>query len=389
MREASVVALARRAEPEPRTANPATVLCLSQDGELRHTVQSVLEKHWTVIPAADNARALAIARDVRPDLILADVPPANRDGLLRALRKDPSTSGAPVLMLTQRESDELRVGADDYVAKPFATWELIARVRVHLELRRLRSGLDNGHARPAAPREHLDPMVNRVSQNERRTAHLLAILVHELRYPLSPIFLALDILKNRMDRPDEEIAIIDRQTHKLSRLVNDVIELEHLTFGEIGVESKAADVASAVGRAVDATRAAIARGQHRLTVDLPDRPIYVAADPLRLSHILIELLDNAARYTDSGRIFVSATVHDEGSVALSVKDDGHGMSADCLERLFEPFERAPRDQDDRRGPGLGLAVVKTLVELLGGNAEARSDGLGKGSEFMVTLPAAK
>jgi two-component system, sensor histidine kinase len=388
MRDASVVALACRAEPEPRTAHPATILYVSQDGELRRSVQSVLEKHWTVIPAADSARALAIARDVRPDLILADLPPANRDGLLRALRKDPSTSGAPVLMFTQRESDELRVGADDYVAKPFATWELIARVRVHLELRRLRSGLDNGHAGPAAPREHLDPMVSRVSQNECRRARLLAILVQELRLPLSPIFLALDTLKKRMDRPDEEIAIIDRQTHKLSRLVNDLTELEHLTLGELGVESKAIDVASAVRRAVDATRAAIARGHHRLAVDLPDRPIYVLADPLRLSHILIELLDNAARYTDSGRIFVSVEVH-EGSVALSVKDDGHGMSADCLERLFEPFERAPRDQDDRRGPGLGLAIVKTLVELLGGNAEARSDGLGKGSEFVVTLPAAK
>jgi two-component system, sensor histidine kinase len=387
MRDAAVVALPYRAGTDADPANRARILCLSYDTELRRGVQSVLEKQWTVTSAADSAGALAVARDVRPDLILADLPPANCDTLLRALRDDPSTSGAPVLMFTRSESDELRVGADDYLAKPFVTWELVARVRLHLELRRLRAGLVNGHARPAVLREHLNPKASAVSENERRRARLLAILVEELRYPLSPIFLALDILKKRIDRRDEEIAIIDRQAHKLSQLVNDVIELERLTFGEVGVQSKRVDVASAVRRAVDATRAAIARGQHRLTVDLPDQPVYVAGDPLRVCHVLVKLLDNAARYTDSGRILLSVKVS-EGSVTISVKDDGHGMAADCLERLFEPFDRAPRDQGDRRGPGLGLAIVKTLVDLLGGSAEARSDGLGKGSEFVITLPAA-
>jgi signal transduction histidine kinase len=381
-------ALPCRAEPGLELENSVKILCVSCDGDQRRRIQSALESHWTTVPAADTATALAVARNVRPDLMVADVPRAGHAALFGALRKDPSTSGAPLLVLTERVNEEPQAGADDYVSKPFTNWELVSRVRLHLELRRLRSALDSACAPLAVAPQKLDATVRRVTENERRRARLFAILVRELRHPLSPIFLALDMLKKRNCREDDEITIIDRQAHKLSRLVNEVLELERLTSTDLEVETKRVDVASVVTRTLDATRVAITQRQHRLTVDLPDRPAYVAAEPLRLSQILVNLLDNAARYTDSGRLSLAVNVHGE-SVAFSVKDNGRGIAPDRIGRLFEPFERAPRDGDDRRGPGLGLAIVKVLVELVGGSAEARSEGLGKGSEFVVTLPAAK
>jgi signal transduction histidine kinase/CheY-like chemotaxis protein len=227
----------------------------------------------------------------------------------------------------------------------------------------------------------------------RQKDEFLAVLAHELRNPLAPIRGAVQLLRLLGSSvPDKGLAIevIDRQVDTLARLVDDLLDVSRFTRGKIAVRKELIEISSVIQRAIDATLATIhGRGQ-TLSVALSNEPLYVDGDSTRLEQVLSNLLNNAAKFMGSGgriELFCERVGH---QTAIRVRDHGRGLAADTIPRLFEPFYQV--DQGLARsegGLGLGLALAKQLVALHGGEIEAKSDGLGKGSEFVVRLPLAK
>jgi CheY-like chemotaxis protein len=230
-----------------------------------------------------------------------------------------------------------------------------------------------------------------LKEANRRKDEFLAVLGHELRNPMAPIRNAVDILqmlKSEQDpRIDWALAVLDRQAAHVSRLLDDLLDVSRIIRGQLKLERRPVALRGLVQQAVDDVRPAITERRHRLVVDLPDPDIAVDGDPVRLSQILLNLLLNAANYTqEGGEIRVSAGVRDE-EVAITVQDNGPGIPADRLESLFDPFTQGERrDQATPGGLGLGLTISRRLAELHRGRLEAHSDWPGPGSEFRLCLP---
>jgi PAS domain S-box-containing protein len=219
----------------------------------------------------------------------------------------------------------------------------------------------------------------------------LATLAHELRNPLAGVVNAMNVLRLlSKDNPglDHPLKIIERQAHHIRRLVDDLNDVARISTGKIQLHKERVALATVVQNAVEATRPLIESRRHHLSVSLPEAPIYLEADPTRLQQVFANLLTNAARYTDEGgQITLSGTVQDV-EVVVRVRDTGIGISGEMLPRIFDLFTQVdPSKGHTQGGLGIGLSLVKNLMELHGGSVQARSDGIGKGSEFIVRLPA--
>ena len=231
-----------------------------------------------------------------------------------------------------------------------------------------------------------------LKEADRLKDEFLAMLAHELRNPLAPVRNALHVWKQpgangSMLVQAREMA--ERQVQHMARLLDDLLDVSRISRGRIELRKEAVDVAAVLGRTAEAVRPLLEERRHELTVSLPAGPLWVEADPTRLEQVLTNLLNNAAKYTDpGGHVWLSAA-RDGGEVVLTVRDTGIGIAPDVLTRVFDLFVQAERRLDRARGGvGIGLTLVRKLVELHGGTVEARSAGPGKGSEFIVRLPAA-
>jgi len=229
-----------------------------------------------------------------------------------------------------------------------------------------------------------------VQVSDRCKNEFLAMLAHELRNPLAPIRNACEIFRALApDQPELAAArdMIDRQVQNLVRLVDDLLDISRITSGKIELRCEPAEIASVVAQAVEVSRPIIEARGHRLTVSMPPEPTWVRADPLRLAQVLANLLNNAAKYTEvGGRITLSAS-REGGDAVFRVRDTGVGIAADMLPRIFDLFAQANTSLErSRDGLGVGLTLVKRLVELHGGTVQAASAGPGKGSEFTVRVP---
>ncbi len=227
-------------------------------------------------------------------------------------------------------------------------------------------------------------------QADRRKDEFLAMLAHELRNPLAPIRNAVQVLRQHgTPGPEAELVrdIIDRQVAHLARLVDDLLDVSRISRGKILLRQERLDLVPLVRTAVEDHRAMLEAAGLTLTAELPERPLWLAGDPTRLAQVVGNLLHNTRKFTDpGGRVTVRLTAADSRA-ELTVCDTGIGMDADMLSRLFEPFSQADRSLHRVRGGlGLGLALVKGLVEMHGGTVRASSRGPGQGSEFTVTLP---
>ena len=224
----------------------------------------------------------------------------------------------------------------------------------------------------------------------RAKDEFLAMLGHELRNPLAPIFTALELLKLQATGPlSPAHAIIERQARHLSRLVDDLLDVSRIARGKVELDSRRIDIRSIIVNAIEAVTPLIAQRFHNVASTLPDAPLFVVGDATRLTQIFVMLLTNAAKYTASrGHIGVEVLV-DAERVSICISDDGSGISAELLPRLFNIFEQGSSTIDRSGGGlGIGLALVQSFVRLHGGTVTAVSDGLGKGSKFTVTLPLA-
>jgi signal transduction histidine kinase len=230
----------------------------------------------------------------------------------------------------------------------------------------------------------------RLQEANRRKDEFLAMLSHELRNPLAPIRNAVELIR-RIAPPDPKLTwateVTDRQVTQLTRLVEELLDVARISQGKIALQLAAVDLLALIAHSVEAARPFIDARGHRLVLALPTAPVWLRGDFARLSQVLGNLLDNAAKYTpEGGTIQLSLTVQ-EGQALISVRDNGIGIEAELLPHMFELFEQGKRTLDRSQGGlGVGLTLVRRLVELHLGRIEARSSGVGQGAEFIVALP---
>jgi signal transduction histidine kinase/CheY-like chemotaxis protein len=230
-----------------------------------------------------------------------------------------------------------------------------------------------------------------LSAANRRKDEFLAMLAHELRNPLAPIRNAVEIMRtvgSSDDRIHKGSDAISRQVQHLVRLVDDLLDVSRVTQGKVLLQREALELTGVISRGIELARPLIDARHHKLEVTLPAiGELTVEGDATRIAQVIGNLLDNAAKYTEEGgSIHLSAT-RDNESVVIRVRDNGVGISPDLLPRVFDLFIQAERSPDRAQGGlGIGLSLVKNLIELHGGTVEARSNGPGNGSEFIVRLP---
>jgi signal transduction histidine kinase/CheY-like chemotaxis protein len=316
---------------------------------------------------------------------------SNRSSLHEWLAAQPPWSDLPILVLTRPGADSAETGE---AVRTLGNVTLLERpVRVATLLSAVRTAI-RARDRQYQIREHLAERARAeetLRLADRRKDEFLATLGHELRNPLAPLLTALELLKGSMASQDpltrRVAAVMERQISHLIRLVNDLLEVSRITRGLIEVHREPIDLAAVMQLAVDTSRPALDAAGHHLDVELPAEPVTVHGDAVRLTQVFANLLTNAAKYTDSGGRIAFTALRSGDRVSISVRDNGIGIAPDRLGSVFDMFTQV--DRSTRRaqgGLGIGLTLVKSLVEMHGGQVEARSEGLRRGSEFVVELP---
>ncbi len=228
---------------------------------------------------------------------------------------------------------------------------------------------------------------------DRRKDEFLATLAHELRNPLAPICNSLQLLRMYAGNDisaEEVFEMMDRQVNHMVRLVDDLMEVSRITRGSISLRKQKTELATIIRNAVELSHPLIEASDHQLTISLPQSPIPLYGDVIRLGQVFANLLNNAAKYTDrGGHIWLNAH-QEEDQVVVSVRDTGIGIPESMLHAVFEIFTQADRSGHRAQGGlGIGLTLAKRLIELHGGTISAHSPGRGQGSEFIVRLPVAE
>jgi signal transduction histidine kinase len=318
---------------------------------------------------------LACLSNERFDLILVDLSLPDSDGFETFRRVRESSPSIPIVVLTGQDDLDLaiktaREGGQDYLLKQFTGGELLKRLMCQaIERKRI--------------------IEEALKEAETRRNEFLAMLAHELRNPLAALDCGLALLGAAGRESDREWALTmaEHQVRLLARLVEDLLDTSRITRGTFQLRRERVRPAELIERAVDTMRHSTQIKGHRLHVVVGPNLPQLEADPSRLEQVIVNLLNNAFKFTpQGGRVEVSA-VAEGGELVLRVRDTGNGITPDFLPHIFEPFVQAEATQERLRGGlGVGLALVKAIVELHGGSVEARSEGLHLGSEFVVRLP---
>jgi PAS domain S-box-containing protein len=468
----------------------ARIVLADDNADMRAYVHDLLAPFYSVEAVSDGLQALEAARRWRPDLILSDVmmPRLDGIGLLKALRSEDGLKDVPVILLSARAGESSRIegldgGADDYLIKPFAARELLARVGALIELIRIRAEseqrlrlaltsiqdqfylLDEEFRYTLANRRVIE--LTRLAENEligrsifdvlphvrgslfesellavtqtrtprrfelyyenwqswfehtlypadqgvavlvsdiservearqmlqtadRQKDEFLAMLAHELRNPLSPIFTATEVLaRTASEKPHARAAIstIKRQATQLTRLVDDLLDVSRITQGRIELKLQTLELSRVVAQAVETVEPLLREKHHEVSITEGYQSVFVSGDFTRLVQCVVNVLINAAKYTDPrGRIRIE-TRADGTHAYIAVSDTGAGMSAELLPRIFDLFVQSERTLDRAQGGlGIGLSVVRKLLQMHGGEIRASSGGIGEGSSFEIKLP---
>jgi signal transduction histidine kinase/FixJ family two-component response regulator len=239
-------------------------------------------------------------------------------------------------------------------------------------------------------RRKVELLAGELQDAGRSKDEFLAMLSHELRNPLSPILTALQLMKlqKSAEGATRERDVIERQVKHLARLVDDLLDVSRATNGKISLRREPVTLATVIANGIEVVKPFIEARQHELIVDDLEPDVHLEGDPVRLAQVVSNLLNNAAKYTSPGGWISISAAREEGQAVLRVRDNGQGMRPERMASMFDLFVQG--DQTLARsdgGLGIGLTLVRTLVQLHGGTVEARSEGLGQGSEFVVRLPA--
>src|SRR6202140_4691209 len=241
-------------------------------------------------------------------------------------------------------------------------------------------------------RHEVEGLADKLRKADHSKDEFLAMLAHELRNPLAPIVTALQLMNVRHNAQGavRERNIIERQVHYLSRIVDDLLDVSRITRGVIDLRREPVELSTVVERAVEVAQPLIDVRRHQLPVSVPRGRLMVDADPVRIAQVVANLLNNAAKYTDSGGRIEIEGLREDGEVVLRVRDNGHGIAPEQIGPMFELFVQGDRSLDRAQGGlGIGLTLARRLVELHGGTLQAKSAGPSLGSEFTMRLPACR
>jgi len=402
-----------------KVPDSVNILLVDDDPKNLMVLETVLSDPTYRLVRAESANQALLAL-VREEfaLIILDIQMPGMTGfeLAQMIKQRKKTAAVPIIFLTAYYSEAEHIlegygtGAVDYLHKPVNPAILRSKVSVFVELHRHQRDMEQSNAAlmaEVAERRRIEDQLLQLNNElekrvEQRTADLtiahrrkdefLATLAHELRNPLAPIRNALEILK--LSRVDVETTrqmaeIMGRQVDHLVRLVDDLLDVSRVMGGKIELRREQVELSSVISSAVETAQPLIDEQRHVLDISLPSEPLFVDADPVRLTQVVANLLVNAAKYTErAGHIWVVGERRD-GEIVLRIRDTGIGIASDILPRIFELFVQA--DQSATRsqgGLGIGLTLVKNLVEMHHGSVTATSEGLGRGSEFVIRLPIA-
>jgi signal transduction histidine kinase len=361
------------------------------------------------------ALGLLLKRDFA--LILLDVKMPTMDGFetARMIRARKRSSHTPIIFITAHNRDDREVlaayalGAVDFLSKPVVAEVLCAKVSVFVELQRRTAEVARqaelirrherreheralGEERSRWEAESLRRQMEQFAEADRRKDQFLAVLSHELRNPLAPLVTGLELLREQLavnPLVDARVLrtrdIMERQAQHLARLVDDLLDMSRISSGKIELRKATVTVQEIIEQALSTSRPLIDTAGHAMQLDLPDEPLLVHGDAVRLVQVVANLLNNAARYTaPQGRIAIHVAPAADDTVEIRVTDNGRGIAPEFLSQVFDTF--AQEQPQGGAGLGLGLSVVRRIVAMHEGTVDAHSEGRDRGSEFIVRLP---
>ena len=345
-------------------------------------------------------------------LIILDVAMPGMDGFetARLVRTRERNRGTPIIFVTglSWENDAVvrgyELGAFDFLMKPVRPEVLRAKATVFVQLqeRTIELAIKAEELHQAQTRayerellaqrrrfeaEVMERQMQQLAETDRRKDEFLAILAHELRNPLQPLQTAVEVLEHDPDKPVplRIRKIVQRQVQHITRLVDDLLDVSRFTAGKLELRREPVDLDAIVEEALASCQTAITARGHRIDVRAHNAPALVNGDPVRLVQCVCNLLNNAAKYTEPGGALVVDLGADQGMGFVRVTDNGRGIPADLLPKIFDMFVQERVTPDGAGGLGLGLGLVKRLVELHGGTVSATSEGKGKGATFEIRL----
>jgi signal transduction histidine kinase len=360
------------------------VVNVDDDDAGRYIKSRILKRGgFDVIEAATGSAALQHVRERSPGLVLLDVklPDLNGREVCTLIKQDPALQGVVVLLTSASHIDvkhrvaALEAGADGYLVEPIEPEELLAHVHALLRMRQAERD------RQAA--------LEALQEADRRKDEFLAMLAHELRNPLAPIRNAVEILRRSDER--ETIArareLIGRQAAHLARLVDDLLEVSRITQGKLVLQRARVSLAALVESALEVARPFVEKSAQRVEVALPAGDLWLFVDPVRMSQVIANILHNASKYSPERGLIRLAAERDAAGLRIAISDEGMGIAPDLIGSVFDLFSQGDRSLDRSQGGlGIGLSLVKGLVEMHGGTVSAYSEGVGRGSLFTIWLP---
>jgi len=343
---------------------------------------------------ADYDSGLAAIRRGEHDVYLLDFRLGERTGLDLLAEARKRTSAGPVILLTGQSVWEVDLaamehGAADFLEKGRLDATILDRsIRYALQQRRYEMELES---QVESRTEELARANEALKEADRRKDEFLATLAHELRNPLAPIRNALEIMRvstGNSEAMDRARNIVERQVGQMVRLINDLLDVSRITRGKLVLNKEPIGIHEVVEAAVETSRPLLEEAQLTFRHTAADGSIVVSADRLRLAQVFANLLNNAAKYTEPGGTVTLAAARDGRQAVVRVRDTGVGIPPDVLPHVFELFTQVDRNLNRSQGGlGIGLALVQQIVSLHGGSVTVHSEGVGKGSEFVVRLPA--
>lgn len=338
--------------------------------------------------SGDQALELLLQHDVALALVDVQMPGLNGFELAELMRGNERTRRIPIIFVTAGSTDAGRrfegyeAGAVDYIQKPIEPDILRSKTEVFFELYRQRQQIE-------AQRDQLQQQAEALQEADRRKDEFLATLAHELRNPLAPLRNGLDILRREPEgaKASDIREMMDRQLDHLVRLIDDLLDVSRVSQGKIELKRTEVAVKDVVALAVEASRPLIEASAHSLRIDGVGEDLWVYGDRARLSQILSNLLNNAAKYTPAGGEIEIVVGRQDAQVTIAVSDNGIGIPENMQSKVFQLFAQIDDHLERSQGGlGIGLALVKQLVEMHGGSITAKSYGKDQGSVFTIRLP---